>query len=66
MIISGDLEQSDRYLEDDVNKSGLYEAMSLLQDIDGIGMYEFDGSDIVRNPIITAILKRFNEYKAYK
>jgi phosphate starvation-inducible PhoH-like protein len=66
MIISGDLEQSDRYHEEEVQKSGLYEAMCLLQDIDGIGMFEFDGSDVVRNPLITKILKRFNEYKAYK
>lgn len=66
LIISGDLEQSDRYEKDeDREKSGLFEATSILQDIDGIGIFEFTNEDVVRNPLISKILKRFNTYKAY-
>jgi len=66
LIISGDLEQSDRYeSEEDYKKSGLYEATTILNDIDGIGIFEFTNEDVVRNPLITQILTRFNTYKAY-
>ena len=66
MIISGDLQQSDRFSEDYVYKSGLSEAIKILADIDGIGIFEFGMDDIVRNPLITKILKRFNKYKEPK
>ena len=67
LIISGDLEQSDRYEhEDDYQKSGLYEATTILTDIKGIGLFEFNEDDVVRNPLISKILKRFNTYKTYK
>lgn len=58
-IISGDLEQSDKFR--DVKDSGLYWALNKLKEIDGIGTCEFSKEDIVRNPIITKILDRLNE-----
>ena len=66
LIISGDLEQSDRYTEAQVHKSGLFEATKILNKIDGIGIFEFDIDDVVRNPLIGKILDRFNKYKTYK
>ena len=57
-IISGDHEQSDRYKKQ--SDSGLYFAMNKLKDIPEIGMFEFTQADIVRNPIISKILERFN------
>ncbi len=57
-IISGDLEQSDRYkFEKD---SGLYIAIEKLKDLSEIGTFEFTQADIVRNPIIGKILKKLN------
>lgn len=56
-FISGDLEQSDKYK--DKTKSGLYDAKQKLQDIKGVGIFEFNDNDIVRNPIIGRILKKY-------
>ena len=57
-ILSGDMEQSDRYT--DSKKSGLHLAMQKLHGENDIGIFEFKDTDIVRNPIIGRILKRFN------
>ena len=57
-FISGDLEQSDKYR--DKTKSGLYDAKMRLQDVKGIGIFEFGIQDIVRNPIIGEILNRYD------
>ena len=57
-FISGDLEQSDKYK--DKTKSGLYDAIERLKGVGEIGMFEFNPNDIVRNPIITEILEKYN------
>ncbi len=56
-FISGDLEQSDKYK--DKTKSGLYDAKNRLDDLRGIGVFEFGINDVVRNPLIGEILKRY-------
>lgn len=57
-FISGDLEQSDKFK--DKTKSGLYDAKKRLENVSEIGVFEFDTKDIVRNPIISEILKRYD------
>jgi len=57
-FISGDLDQSDKYK--DKTKSGLYDAKEKLSDIKGVGIFEFNDNDIVRNPIISRILKKYS------
>ena len=57
-FISGDLEQSDKFK--DKTKSGLYDAKVRLSGVKNIGIYEFGDKDIVRNPIISQILKRYD------
>jgi len=57
-ILSGDMEQSDRYT--DSKKSGLHFAIEKLRGEEDIGVFEFIDKDIVRNPIIGRILKKFN------
>jgi phosphate starvation-inducible PhoH-like protein len=57
-FISGDLEQSDKYK--DRTKSGLFDAKERLKNVKDIGVFEFDVNDVVRNPIITEILKQYN------
>ena len=57
-FLSGDLEQSDKFK--DKTKSGLYDAKKRLEGLRGIGVFEFGNEDIVRNPIIGEILKRYD------
>jgi phosphate starvation-inducible PhoH-like protein len=57
-FISGDLDQSDKYK--DKTKSGLFDAKTRLCKVNGIGIFEFGDDDIVRNPIISEILKNYN------
>ena len=58
-FISGDLEQFDRHK--DKTHTGLWDALQKFQDMNDIGTFEFGGQDIVRNPLITGILKRYEE-----
>ena len=56
-FISGDLEQTDRYK--DKKQSGLWDAIHRFQDMDSILTHEFSDTDVVRNPLITKILKKY-------
>lgn len=58
-MISGDLDQSDRY--NHINQSGLYDAIKKHQNTEGIGFIEFNEDEIVRNPIISRILKNYKK-----
>src|SRR6056300_2023521 len=58
-FISGDLEQTDRYK--DKTQSGLWDAINKFSDMHDIGVFEFDERDIVRNPLITRILKKYED-----
>ena len=58
-FISGDLEQTDRYK--DKTHSGLYDAIKKFKDLDDVGVFEFDTKDVVRNPLIGKILKKYEE-----
>jgi len=57
-FISGDIEQSDKFKQKE--KSGLYDALERLNDMKDVGIFKFKPEDIVRNPIITEIIKRYN------
>ena len=58
-FISGDLEQTDRYK--DKKQTGLWDAIQKLKNVSEIGIFEFDSEDVVRNPIISKILNRYEE-----
>jgi len=58
-FISGDIEQTDRYR--DKKQSGLYDAIQKFKDIPDIGVFEFGDGDIVRNPLISKLLKKYEE-----
>jgi len=58
-FISGDLEQTDRYK--DKTQSGLWDAIEKFKNISDIGVFEFEDGDIVRNPIISKILGKYEE-----
>jgi len=65
-IISGDLDQSDRYKN--ISQSGLYDAVKKHINIPEIGIIEFANEDIVRNPVISKILANYKrvEYEVKK
>ncbi len=56
-FISGDVEQTDRYR--DKTQSGLYDALTRFRDIENIGVFEFENKDIIRNPLISKILDKY-------
>lgn len=58
-FISGDLEQFDRHK--DKTHTGLWDALQKFQGMNDIGTFEFGAQDIVRNPLISNILKRYEE-----
>ena len=58
-FISGDVEQTDRYK--DKKQSGLYDAIRKFNDVNDVGVFEFGDGDIVRNPLISKILKKYDE-----
>jgi phosphate starvation-inducible protein PhoH and related proteins len=57
-FISGDVDQSDKFKKKEF--SGLYDAVVRLNGVNKIGMFEFHIDDVVRNPIIIEILKRYD------
>lgn len=56
MIITGDLSQID--LQKGI-RSGLIEATNLLQEIPGISLLEFKASDVMRHPLVSKIISRY-------
>ena len=58
MVILGDIDQTDLKLQKS-EKSGLEDAMIRLKGIDGIGFIEFTEDDIVRDPFLIEIMKRY-------
>ena len=58
-FISGDLEQTDRYK--DKKHSGLWDALERLRNMSEVGVHEFGDEDVVRNPIITELLRRYED-----
>ena len=58
-FISGDVEQSDKFKKKEL--SGLYDAIQRLQEIPDISIFLFDDEDIIRNPLIKTILRRYED-----
>lgn len=58
-IISGDLEQSDKFKNSE--QSGLYDSIKRLSNVPEIGIFQFEGKDIVRNKIISIILDKYQD-----
>jgi len=58
-FISGDIEQTDRYKNKE--HSGLFDAIEKFKDVPDIGIHKFGDEDIVRNPLISKILKKYDK-----
>ena len=57
-FISGDIDQTDRYK--DKTQSGLYDATNRFKNLDKVGTYDFKTDDIIRNPLISKLLDRYD------
>ena len=58
-FISGDLEQFDRHK--DKTHTGLWDALKRFPNVMDIGTFEFNSQDVVRNPLISKILEKYEE-----
>lgn len=61
MIITGDITQVDL---PKAKKSGLKQAMDVLQEIDGIKLFYLDESDVVRHPLVQKIIEAYNRHSS--
>lgn len=60
IILSGDIEQCDLKLKNG-EKTGLEDVMERLKDLDGVGFIHFTEDDIVRDPFLIEIMKRYKK-----
>ena len=60
MVVTGDLTQVDLPIK---GNSGLYDALEVTTSIDGVCQVKFDHKDVVRHPIVNAIVKSYREKK---
>ena len=58
MVITGDLSQVDL---PSGQKSGLDDAVSILEDVKGVGIIRLKGSDVVRHPVVARILTAYEK-----
>jgi phosphate starvation-inducible PhoH-like protein len=58
VVVTGDTTQIDL---PKTTRSGLVDAVHRLRDVEGIGVVHLDNADIVRNPIVTRIVKAYQE-----
>jgi phosphate starvation-inducible PhoH-like protein len=59
MIITGDMTQIDLPR---TQKSGLIEALHILNGVEGIGVVNLDRRDIVRHKLVTRIVNAYEQY----
>jgi phosphate starvation-inducible PhoH-like protein len=60
MIITGDITQVDLPR---AKTSGLKQAIQVLQGVQGIKLFYFDYADVVRHPLVAAIIKAYESYQ---
>jgi len=61
MIITGDITQVDLPRS---KISGLKQAVQVLQGVEGIKLFYFDVGDVVRHPLVSAIIKAYDAFRA--
>ena len=60
-VITGDVTQIDLPT---ARRSGLIEAVEILQGVNGLAFVHFDESDVVRHHLVQRIIRAYDEYKA--
>ena len=59
MVVNGDLTQIDLPLG---RRSGLQDAVDVLNGVEGIGFVYFDERDVVRHPLVQRIVRAYQRY----
>jgi len=62
-VVTGDITQIDLPTE---KKSGLIEAMEILADVEGIAFQRFTDADVVRHPLVQAIVRAYETHEAQR
>jgi phosphate starvation-inducible PhoH-like protein len=60
-VITGDVTQIDL---PSARRSGLIEAVDILQGVNGLAFVHFDESDVVRHHLVQRIIRAYDEHKA--
>ncbi len=60
IVVNGDSSQIDLINK---NHSGLLRSKDLLKKLDEISVVDFDHTDVVRHPLVTKIVKAYDEFK---
>ena len=60
-VITGDITQIDL---PNARRSGMLEAIEVLQGVNGLAFVHFDESDVVRHHLVQRIIRAYDEYKA--
>ena len=60
IVVNGDSSQIDLLNK---NQSGLLRAKDLLKNLEEISIVDFDHTDVVRHPLVTKIVKAYNDFK---
>ena len=60
-VITGDMSQVDLPRN---QQSGLQEAYSILRNVKGIGMVEFDKSDVIRHKLVRKVLEAYEKIES--
>ena len=58
MVVTGDLSQVDLPKG---TRSGLWEALEIVEDIKGIGIVRFNADDVVRHQLVTDIVNAYDK-----
>ena len=61
-VITGDVTQIDL---PNARRSGLLEAMDILQRVEGLTFVHFDESDVVRHHLVQRIIRAYDEHKTH-
>ncbi|MEK9946928.1 MAG: PhoH family protein, partial [Alphaproteobacteria bacterium] len=62
MIVTGDLTQIDLPRGE---TSGLREATSILEGVEGIGLVRFEKSDVVRHPLVARMVEAYEAHEKH-
>ena len=62
-VVTGDLTQTDLASN---TESGLWDAVGILEDVDGIGFMRFSETDVVRHPLVQSIIRAYERRAAGK
>jgi phosphate starvation-inducible PhoH-like protein len=58
-VVTGDITQTDLPTD---RPSGLSDALRVLRDVQGIGVMEFTEADVVRHPLVQAIIRAYDRH----